>query len=106
MVENASIIREYGFEKLIVWQSARKLVKEIYNLTKTLPSEEKYGLISQIQRAIIPVSSNLAEGGHHVRVIRTRDILSNIQCQFDGGSLSTNSLPRCRIYYGKSIHYH
>jgi len=56
------VIREYGFEKLSVWQNARKLVQKIYCLTKALPTEEKFGLISQIQRAAVSVSSNIAEG--------------------------------------------
>jgi four helix bundle protein len=56
------VIREYGFEKLSVWQNARKLVQKIYCLTKALPMEEKFGLISQIQRAAVSVSSNIAEG--------------------------------------------
>ena len=56
------MIREYGFEKLSVWQNARKLVQKIYCLTKALPTEEKFGLISQIQRAAVSVSSNIAEG--------------------------------------------
>ncbi|MDD2230712.1 MAG: four helix bundle protein [Candidatus Cloacimonetes bacterium] len=55
-------MREYGFEKLVVWQNARKLVQKIYCLTKGLPAEEKFGLISQIQRAAVSVSSNIAEG--------------------------------------------
>jgi len=54
--------RQYGFEKLSVWQNSRKLVKEIYCLTKALPTDEKYGLANQIQRAAISVSSNIAEG--------------------------------------------
>ena len=61
------MIREYGFEKLSVWQKARKLVKEIYCLTRSLPTEEKYGLISQIQRAAVSVSSNIAEGASRQR---------------------------------------
>jgi len=56
------MIREYGFEKLVVWQNARRLVRDIYSLTKTLPSEERYGLSSQIQRAVVSVGSNIAEG--------------------------------------------
>jgi len=55
-------MREYGFEKLSVWQNSRELVKQVYCLTKQLPSEEKFGLGSQIQRAIVSVSSNIAEG--------------------------------------------
>lgn len=54
--------REYGFEKLVVWQNTRRLVKDIYCLTKTFPSEERYGLVTQIQRAVVSVSSNIAEG--------------------------------------------
>jgi four helix bundle protein len=54
--------RQYGFEKLSVWQNSRKLVKHIYSLTKGLPPEERFGLINQIQRAIVSVNSNIAEG--------------------------------------------
>jgi four helix bundle protein len=56
------MIREYGFEKLIVWKNARKLVKDIYCLTRSLPAEERYGLTSQIQRASVSVGSNIVEG--------------------------------------------
>ncbi len=54
--------REYGFEKLNAWQNSRSLVKQIYCLTKELPSEERCCLGSQMQRAIVSVSSNIAEG--------------------------------------------
>ncbi|MCB5280138.1 MAG: four helix bundle protein [Candidatus Cloacimonetes bacterium] len=56
------MIRQYGFEKLSVWQDSRKLVKQVYCLTRGLPKEENLGLSSQIQRAAISVSSNFAEG--------------------------------------------
>jgi len=52
----------YSFEKLEVWQLSRVLNKDLYLLTKDFPGEEKFGLISQIRRASISVSSNLAEG--------------------------------------------
>jgi four helix bundle protein len=52
----------FGFRKLQVWQMARDLVIEIYSLTRTFPSEEKFGLVVQINRAAISVVSNLAEG--------------------------------------------
>lgn len=54
--------RQFGFEKLTVWQAARQYSKEIYSLTKLFPKEEMYGLTSQIQRAAVSVSSNIAEG--------------------------------------------
>ena len=53
---------EYAFEKLNVWQNSRELTKAIYEITKGFPSYERYGLISQMRRAIISVSSNIAEG--------------------------------------------
>ena len=56
------MIAQYGFEKLNVWQNSRRLVKEVYRLTRVLPSEERYGLCNQIQRAIVSESSNIAEG--------------------------------------------
>lgn len=52
----------FAFEKLAVWQNTRKLVKEIYEITRTYPADEKFGLVSQLRRAIISVSSNIAEG--------------------------------------------
>ena len=53
---------KYCFEKLDVWQDARLFVKEIYTITKLFPSEERYNLCSQIQRAAISIVSNIAEG--------------------------------------------
>jgi four helix bundle protein len=52
----------YSFENLDVWQRSRDLVKKVYILTNTFPENEKYGLVSQIRRAAVSVSNNLAEG--------------------------------------------
>ena len=52
----------YSFEKLDVWQKARMLNIEIYQLTKSFPKEETYGLVQQIRRASVSITSNLAEG--------------------------------------------
>lgn len=51
-----------NFRKLDVWIDSRSLVKEIYNLTSTLPQTEKFGLISQMNRCSISIPSNIAEG--------------------------------------------
>ena len=53
---------KYSFERLEVWQKARILVKKIYKTTSDFPSEEKFGIISQIRRAAISVTCNLSEG--------------------------------------------
>ena len=52
----------YAFEKLDVWQLSRLFAKEIYEITNSFPSAEKYGLVSQIRRASVSISSNIAEG--------------------------------------------
>jgi four helix bundle protein len=53
---------KYSFEKLDVWNDARKFVIDIYALTKLMPAEERFGLCSQIQRASVSIVSNIAEG--------------------------------------------
>ena len=52
----------HNYKELIIWQKARILVKDIYELTKTFPANEKYGIVSQIQRAVISIPTNIAEG--------------------------------------------
>ena len=52
----------FNFEKLEVWKKSRTLAKEVYLTTKEFPDEEKYGLVSQLRRAIISVWSNVSEG--------------------------------------------
>ena len=48
--------------ELDVWKTGMSLVLETYKLTSNLPKEEKYGLISQINRAAVSIPSNIAEG--------------------------------------------
>ena len=55
-------MRLYSFEKLDVWKLSRKLTKNIYKISAGFPDNEKFGLTSQIRRASISVSSNIAEG--------------------------------------------
>src|SRR3989338_152807 len=53
-------IRE--FTDLLAWQESHKLVLHVYKLTKRFPREEVFGLSSQIWRAAISITSNIAEG--------------------------------------------
>lgn len=50
------------FTDLSVWIESRKLVTEIYSLTKQFPKEEQFGLSNQIRRCAVSVPSNIAEG--------------------------------------------
>lgn len=50
------------FEDLEVYQVAREFRKAMYRLAKRLPNEEKFGLISQIRRAAVSLTNNIAEG--------------------------------------------
>ena len=54
--------RIFAFEKLEVYQVARKLVKDIYELQKSFPAEERYALGDQIRRSSTSITSNIAEG--------------------------------------------
>jgi four helix bundle protein len=51
-----------SYKDLLVWQKAIKLVKETYLLTRLLPEDEKFGLISQLKRCSVSIPSNIAEG--------------------------------------------
>lgn len=51
-----------NFRNLEVWKFGIVIAKEVYNITGTFPKEEKYGIISQLTRASVSVSSNIAEG--------------------------------------------
>ena len=56
----------FGFEDLEVYQAARAFRKRIYKLASQLPSDERFGMASQMRRAAVSVTSNLAEGyGRH-----------------------------------------
>ncbi|HEV8385070.1 MAG TPA: four helix bundle protein [Candidatus Acidoferrales bacterium] len=51
-----------SYRDLMVWQKSMDLVVECYTLVKKLPSDELYGLVSQIRRASVSVPANIAEG--------------------------------------------
>ncbi len=55
-------IYKFSFEKLIAWQKAKDLLLFIYKLSTTIPQDEKFGIISQMKRAAVSVSANIAEG--------------------------------------------
>ena len=50
------------FEQLEVWQAAHRLVLDVYQTTQALPRDQRFGLVSQMQRAGVSVPANIAEG--------------------------------------------
>jgi len=53
---------DLSHKKMIVWKKGLRLIKEVYRLTEKFPSEEKFGLVSQLRRAAVSVVSNISEG--------------------------------------------
>jgi len=55
-------VNKYSFEKLEVYNLAREYRKKIYKLTYKLPKEEQYNLVSQMRKAAVSSTNNIAEG--------------------------------------------
>lgn len=51
-----------NFKELLVWKKSIEFVTEIYEITASFPSEEKFGLVSQIRRSAVSIPSNIAGG--------------------------------------------
>ena len=52
----------HNFKKLEIWSKSMNIVTEIYQITNTFPSQERFGLISQMQRSAVSIPTNIAEG--------------------------------------------
>jgi four helix bundle protein len=77
-----------GYKDLIAWQKGMELVTAVYDATDRFPSNEHFGLVSQLRRAAVSVPSNIAEGKCHysnrdfVRFLRhARGSLAEIETQ-------------------------
>ena len=53
---------KHNFKKLKIWKDSLELVFDTYRITKTFPNEERFGLISQLNRCVVSIPSNIAEG--------------------------------------------
>jgi four helix bundle protein len=71
------------YKDLIVWQKSMALVTEIYILTSKYPSDERFGLISQMCRAAVSIPSNIAEGK---RQSTQKSYLHFLRISFGSGS--------------------
>ena len=79
-----------------MWQKARDLAVEIYRLTAQFPPEERYGLASQMRRAVISISSNIAEGYHRFSVKEKEQFFS---ISFGSGSELESQLAISKVLF-------
>ena len=56
------IMYTFSFERLEVWNKSRLFTKRIYKITTRFAESEKFGMVSQLRRAVISICSNIAEG--------------------------------------------
>ena len=54
--------KNFSYRNLIVWQRAMSFSKVVYAMIRAFPPEERYALADQIRRAVVSISSNIAEG--------------------------------------------
>jgi len=55
-------MEEFYYKELVVWQKAMELVRLVYRISKTFPTDERYALTDQLRRAVVSIPSNIAEG--------------------------------------------
>ena len=77
-----------NFTDLIVWQKAHEFVLDVYKVTRTFPTEERFALCSQFQRAAISIPANIAEG---YKKLSKADKLRFL-------NIAQGSLEECRYY--------
>lgn len=52
----------HNYKKLHIWQEGIHLARKIYEVTSNFPTNEKFGIVSQMTRAAVSIPSNIAEG--------------------------------------------
>lgn len=70
-------VKANSFEDLEVWKRSHQLVLNIYHITRDFPSDEKFGLISQMRRSAVSIPANIAEG-FKKRTLRDKSNFYNI----------------------------
>jgi four helix bundle protein len=102
----------FNFEKLEVWQLARKITSDIYSLTDTFPVHEKFILVSQIRRAALSIVSNIAEGSTRISpkdqahfttmaFSSLMELINHLIISTDIGIMSENDLDNFKVRFKK-----
>ena len=90
-------IKVRSFGDLRVWQIAHQLALAIYQITKNFPHEERYGLTSQLRRAVVSIAANIAEGSKRPS---TKDL-----CHFLDIAQGSNEEVKCLLMLSRDLHY-
>jgi four helix bundle protein len=85
------------FRDLRVWNEAHSLAREIYQVTQKFPKDERYGLTSQLRRAAVSISSNIAEGSKRST---TKDL-----CHFLYMAQGSTEEVKSHLILAENIHY-
>ena len=91
-------MKTQSFKDLIVWQKARDLAVVVYRLTDNFPRSELYGLTNQMRRAVISVSSNIAESYHRFHTKEKNQFLS---IAFASGSELESQIEIAKVIFPK-----
>lgn len=92
-----------SYKELLVWQKSIELALIIYDLTKNFPKTENFGLISQMRRSAISISSNIAEGKMRLNKKEFRRFL--LISYGSGAELETQLEISKRLNLGENIKY-
>ena len=94
---------EKPHKKLEVWKKSVDFVTEVYKVTADFPSDERYGLVSQMRRAAISIPSNLAEGAAR----GANELIQFVRIAIGSASeLDTQLEIACRLGYLPDEVYH
>lgn len=86
-----------SFEDLEVWQVSQDWAVDVYQITKSFPDEERYGLVPQMRRSVASISANIAEGFGR----RTFNDKKHFYTMAYGSALETKNF----IYLAKKLAY-
>ena len=90
-----------SYEDLEVWKRSIQLVKSIYLLSANFPSEEKFGLTSQIRRAAVSVPSNIAEGSERYN---TKEYMQFLYISIGSiAEIKTQIIIACELGYAEEL---
>jgi four helix bundle protein len=87
-----------SFRDLIAWQKAMDLAESVYDVTRSFPADERFGLISQLRRCAVSIPSNIAEGHGRLTTRDWQHFLS--QARGSAMELETQLLLAARLHFG------